>query len=162
MRIGGFLFVWSLLAATIAALSLGPSFAHVLESAPRLGVWSPQLWRETTVFNGQFRLFAVVGAPIDIAAILCPALLAYLLWPDRLASGYAMAATALFAFALAVWALRVAPANSVLAIWQPGQPIAADFNAIRWRWESGHMAVAALKFIGFVALMLSIVSIRRA
>ena len=48
------LFLWAVLTATIAALSLGPSFAHVLESLPRLSQWSPELWRETTVFNSQF------------------------------------------------------------------------------------------------------------
>jgi hypothetical protein len=151
---------WSPLTTTIAALSLGPSFAHVLESAPRLGVWSPELWRETTVFNEQFRLFLLVGAPLDVAAIFCPGVLAYLLWGDRPASIYAVAATLLFALALAAWALRVAPANAVLATWQPG-PIAADFEAIRWRWETGHMIVAALKLAGFVALMLAVLSIRR-
>lgn len=161
MRIDGFLFLWSLLTATIAALSLGPSFAHVLEAAPRLNTWSPELWRETTVFNGQFQLFAVVGAPLDIVAIFCPAMLAYLLWSDRLASIYAVAAALLFAAALAAWALRVAPANAVLATWQPGQPIVADFEAIRWRWETGHMIVAAVKLAGFLSLMLAILSIRR-
>ena len=47
---------WSVLAAAVAALSLGPSFAHMLESGPRLYVWSPELWREATVFNQQFML----------------------------------------------------------------------------------------------------------
>ena len=28
----------------VAALSLGPSFAHVLESGPRLGEWPPPWW----------------------------------------------------------------------------------------------------------------------
>ncbi|TIP54534.1 MAG: DUF1772 domain-containing protein, partial [Mesorhizobium sp.] len=31
MEIRGFLLFWSILAAAVAALSLGPSFAHVLE-----------------------------------------------------------------------------------------------------------------------------------
>jgi hypothetical protein len=50
----GFMLFWAVLAVTIAALSLGPSSAHVLESIPRLKQWSPELWRETTVFNAQF------------------------------------------------------------------------------------------------------------
>ncbi|RVD46830.1 DUF1772 domain-containing protein, partial [Mesorhizobium sp. M8A.F.Ca.ET.023.02.2.1] len=66
MRIYGLLLFWSVLTATIAALSLGPSFAHVLESVPRLIRWSPALWREATVFNGQFLLFAIIGAPLDV------------------------------------------------------------------------------------------------
>lgn len=145
------------LTATVAALSLGPSFAHVLEAAPRLAVWSAELWREATVFNGQFRLFAPVGAVLDIAAILMPAVLAYLLRGDRPASTYALAAAVLYAAALVTWFAWVRPANNILATWQPG-PIPADFDEIRLRWETGHMAVAALKFGGFVSVALSMVS----
>jgi hypothetical protein len=52
---------------------------------------------------------------------------------------------------------RVAPANAVLATWQPG-PIPPDFAAIRDRWETGHMAVAALKLLGFMATALAVVA----
>jgi hypothetical protein len=48
----------------------------------------------------------------------------------------------------------VAPANAILATWQPG-PLPADFYAIRNRWEGGHMVVAALKMCGFIAVALS-------
>ena len=54
----------------VAALSAAPSFAHALEAYPRLMIWPPELWREATVFNAQFLLFAAVGAPIDLLAIL--------------------------------------------------------------------------------------------
>lgn len=141
----------AMLTLTIAALSLGPSFAHVLEALPRLTVWSPELWREATVFNGQFSLFAKVGAPLDIAAILLPGLLAYVARGDPRLAGFAVAAAVAYACALAAWAVIVAPTNSVLATWQPG-PIPADFEAVRWRWETGHMAVAAAKLLGFVLL----------
>ncbi|WP_352814505.1 hypothetical protein [Mesorhizobium sp. M0207] len=83
----GFLLFWSVLTAIVAALSLGPSFAHVLESVPRLTSWPPSLWRETTVFNAQFQFFAIVGAPLDVAAIACPGLLAWMLRSDRPAFG---------------------------------------------------------------------------
>ncbi|WP_202314439.1 MULTISPECIES: DUF1772 domain-containing protein [unclassified Mesorhizobium] len=149
-----------ILTATVAALSLGPSFAHVLEAMPRLAVWSPELWREATVFNGQFQLFAPVGAVLDIAAILCPAVLAFLIWGDRPASTFALAAAVLYAAALATWFAWVRPANNLLATWQPG-PIPADFEEIRLRWETGHMAVAALKLGGFVSIALSMASATR-
>jgi hypothetical protein len=32
---------WRLLTLVISALSLGPSFAHVLEAYPRLSLWAP-------------------------------------------------------------------------------------------------------------------------
>jgi hypothetical protein len=154
------LFLWSLLAAIIAALSLGPSFAHVLEATPRLTVWSPELWRETTVFNQQFKYFAIVGAPLDVGVIIILAVLALLLRKQKRAFGLALAATLLYAAALATWFLWVAPANAVLATWTRG-PIPADFTAIRGRWETGHMAVTAWKLVGFIALACSLLSIRR-
>jgi hypothetical protein len=156
----GPMIAWATLTVTVAALSLGPSFAHVLEAPPRLTVWSAELWRETTVFKGQFRLFAPVGAVLDVAAILCPAVLAWLLWNDRPASAYAWTAAVLYGAALATWFVWVRPANSMLATWQPG-PIPADFDEIRLRWETGHMAVAAFKLGGFVAVSLSMLSAGR-
>jgi hypothetical protein len=61
--------VWSFFAILVMALSLGPSFAHLLEAPPRLTAWPPELWREATVFHGQFAYFAIVGAPLDVGAI---------------------------------------------------------------------------------------------
>jgi hypothetical protein len=153
------LIVWSVLAATIAALSLGPSFAHVLESLPRLTQWSPELWRDATVFNAQFWLFAAVGAPLDLSAIALPAILAFMLRHDRPAFYFAVAAALVYAAALAAWFLLVAPANAELATWVPG-PIPENFDAIRLRWETGHMAVAAIKLVGFVMVALTLVTIR--
>ncbi|MGN6773593.1 MAG: DUF1772 domain-containing protein [Rhizobiaceae bacterium] len=154
------LFLWSLLAAVVAALSFGPSFAHVLEAAPRLAVWPPELWRETTVFNRQFEFFAIVGAPLDVGVIIVLAVLTWLLRRQRRSFHYALAATVLYAAALATWFAWVAPANAVLATWTEG-PVPADFAAVRDRWETGHMAVAAWKFAGFIALTCGLLSIHR-
>ncbi|RWC28620.1 MAG: DUF1772 domain-containing protein [Mesorhizobium sp.] len=160
MEIRGFLLFWSILAGVMAALSLGPSFAHVLESAPRLTKWSPSLWRETTVFNAQFQLFAVICAPLDVAAIGCPGLLAWMLRNDRPAFWYTLAAAVLYAVSLAMWFALVKPANDILATWVPG-PIPENFEAIRLRWETGHMIVAGFKAVGFVSLVVALLWIRR-
>jgi len=158
MEMRGFLLLWSVLAATVAALSLGPSFAHVLESLPRLTKWSPALWREATVSNAQFQLFAVIGAPLDVAAILCPALLAWMLRGQSAAFWLVLAATLLYAVSLALWFGLVKPANDVLASWAPG-PIPDDFESIRLRWETGHMAVTAAKALGFISLCFGLLSV---
>jgi hypothetical protein len=147
--------IWSLAALTVAALSLGPSFAHVLEAPPRLAVWSPELWREATVFNGQFRLFAVVGAPLDLGVIVVTGVLASLLRRRQGRFRFAVAGAVLFGLALVAWFALVAPANSVLATWQPG-PIPDGFHEVRNRWEAGHMVVAALKLLGFMATALAV------
>jgi hypothetical protein len=146
---------WSLIALTVAALSLGPSFAHALEAWPRVFVWPPELWRDATVFNAQFVLFLYVGAPLDLAAVGLAALLAYFVRDDRRRLGFAVSASVLYALALLVWASWVAPANDALAGWTPG-PIPAEFAEVRDRWESGHIVVAAVKLLGFMALSLSV------
>jgi hypothetical protein len=153
------LFLWSLLSVVIAALSLGPSFAHVLEAVPRLTVWSPELWREATVFNAQFEYFAIVGAPLDVGAVIVLAILAYLVRRERRVFRLVLAAVLLCAAALATWFLWVAPANAVLASWTRG-PVPPDFNTVRDSWETGHMAVAAFKFIGFIALACALLPAR--
>jgi hypothetical protein len=145
------LFMTNMAALILVALSLGPSFAHVLEAPPRLNTWSPELWREATVFNGQFQLFAWIGGPLDVAAILVAALLAYLLLDDRPALWFVLAGACLLAGGLLAWVTLVAPANAVLATWQAGA-IPQDFDAIRWRWESGHMVMAGLKLLAFAAI----------
>lgn len=150
-----------LVTLVVAALSLGPSFAHVLEAPPRLTTWSPELWREAMVFNGQFALFATIGAPLDIGVIILTGFSAWLAGGARPRFRFALAAALLFAAALAAWLSIVAPANAVLATWRPG-PIPSDFAAIRGRWETGHMIVAALKLAGFAALGLSILASDRA
>jgi hypothetical protein len=140
-----------LLSLVLAGLSLAPSYAHVLEAPPRLADWPPGLWREATVFHGQFAWFAIVGAPIDIAAILVIALLAWASRGERPTRWLTLASAALFLAALLAWTVLVVPANALLAGWRPGA-IPPDFAAVRAQWEHGHMAVAALKALGFVAL----------
>ena len=158
-EIRGFLLFWSVLAATIAALSLGPSFAHALESLPRLTKWSPSLWREATVFNGQFLLFAVIGAPLDVAAIACPGLLAWMVRADRPALWFVLASAVLYAVSIALWFALVKPANDVLGTWEPG-PIPENFEALRLRWETGHIIIAGTKAAGFISLVVGLLSIR--
>jgi hypothetical protein len=160
MQYSAFTLFWAWLTGLVAALSFGPSFAHVLEAWPRLRIWSPDLWREATVFNGQFALFLYVGAPLDMLAIVLPALLAFLARQNGTAALAAAAGAALYALALLLWFALVSPANHVLATWMPG-PIPADFEAVRWRWETGHMAVASAKLIGLALVLLSLILVGR-
>lgn len=144
------------IALVVGALSLAPSFAHLLEAYPRLAVWPPELWRETTVFNAQFVMFAVIGAPVDVLAIVSSAALTFMLRRRRPDFRFALAATIGFALALALWLAIVAPANSLLATWTPG-PIAPDFAAVRLRWEVGHIVIAVMKLAALTLLALACV-----
>lgn len=146
----------SIVSLVLAALSLGPSYAHVLEASPRLTVWPAELWRDTTVFHRQFEWFALIGAPVDVAAIIAAVALAVLVRRRKPAFWLVITGAFFLAAGLAAWFGLVAPANAVLATWQPG-PIPPDFDVIRMRWETGHMVVAGLKLCGFVLLCLAAV-----
>ena len=145
----------SVVSIVLAALSLGPSYAHVLEAPPRLAVWPAELWRDAMVFHRQFEWFALIGAPVDVAAIIAAVALAFVVRDRKPTFRLVISAAAFLAAALAAWFGLVAPANAVLATWKPG-PIPSDFDAIRLRWETGHMVVAALKFCGLVLLCMAI------
>src|SRR3546814_21094703 len=101
----------SLLALVLAALSLGPSYVHLLEAQPRLEICSPELWRETTVFNGQFRLFAIVGAPVEMATLPLTALPAWLLRREQPDVPFAAPGAVLSLLTFATSLLVGAPAN---------------------------------------------------
>lgn len=150
------LYAANVICLVLSALSLGPSYAHVLEAPPRLTVWPPELWRDATVLHRQFEWYAWIGAPIDVAAIIAAFTLAFLVRELRPTFWLVIAGAACLAVGLAAWFAIVAPANAVLATWKPG-PIPADFDAIRTRWETGHMIVAALKLCGLVLLCMAIV-----
>jgi hypothetical protein len=137
-------------ALTVAALSLGLSFAHLAEAPPRLWAWSPDLWRQATVFGGQYALFAPLGALLDSVSVLLAGILAWMAQGQR-PFRPALAACLLYAVALGTWFAWVAPANAALAAWLPG-PLPDDFFDVRDRWESGHAAIALIKLAGFVAL----------
>ncbi len=93
-------------------------------------------------------------------AVACTGLLAWLLREERSAFWFAFCAALLYGLALILWFALVKPANDVLAAWAPG-PIPQDFEAIRLRWETGHMVVAAFKAAGFISLVLALLAIRR-
>ncbi|SFP63932.1 hypothetical protein SAMN03159463_04578 [Mesorhizobium sp. NFR06] len=159
MEMRGFLLFRSVLTTTIAALTLGPSFAHVLESLPRLTKWSQALWGDATVFNTQFQLFAVIGAPLDIAAILCPALLARMLRRNPLPSGSCSLPPCSM---LSRWRFGSGLSNRPTTFLRPGGEDRSRiiFEAVRLRWETGHMAVTAAKALGFISLCFGLLRVR--
>jgi len=161
MKLSRAILVWSLIAVTVMALSLGLSFAHLMEAPPRFLDWPGELWREATVFHGQYRLFGILGGPIDVSAILLGFVVTYIIGrSDRPAFTLAFAASAVYLIGLVIWLAVVAPANAELATWTPG-PLPENFETIRLRWETGHIIIACVKFIGFLLIVSAILSMRR-
>jgi hypothetical protein len=70
------------------------------------------------------------------------------------------AATILYAVSLATWFAVVAPMNAVLAQWEPGA-VPETFEAVRDRWEAGHIAISAIKFVGLGCLIAAALSLGR-
>jgi hypothetical protein len=122
--------------------------------------WDAVGHRRTDIRHSQFAYFAIVGAPLDVGAIVLGAIMTVVVRRRRPAFRLAMAGTILFAVSLATWISVVAPANAILAQWVPG-PIPDDFAAVRYRWEAGHIAISAVKTAGLCCALAAGLSLGR-
>ncbi len=132
----------------ITALSLGSSWSHVLQIRGK-APWSGSFWR--AAMESLYRDYAIIGGPVDIAAILVTWWLAWML---RRSGDFRWALTAAVLLTVAfvvVWVGFVAPINSVFATWTP-DTVPADWTRWRDRWELCHAVIAALKLVAFAAL----------
>lgn len=80
---------WRTLVVTFSALTLGQTFAHVLE-LPRRSTYDAQTWASLTQPNALYRYFGVIGGPIEVAAVIGVALVAVANRRRRLALGAAV------------------------------------------------------------------------
>jgi hypothetical protein len=151
-----FLKSWRFLTILLASLSLAMSFCHVLEMPARRS-WDSTLWVATTVHGGLYYMFGPggVGAWIDAGAVLASVALVFLVRRRLPAFRLTVIGAVCLAGAHAAWWALVFPANLELANWVSG-PIPPDWMHWRDRWEFGHATVAGIKFIGFVAIVLSV------
>lgn len=143
----------------LASLSMAMAFAHLLEMPPRLE-WNAELWIETTVTGGAFRLFGSIGAVIETTAWIAALVLSFSL---RHQSGpaFSLAATgaALMIAAYAIWWLFVFPANQMHATWTP-EIYPPDWERWRNQWEYAHASRAVLLIFALGALVLSALNMR--
>ncbi len=132
---------------TCVALTLGLSFAHVLEIPGKLQLDGPQwLMVQHHLYVG----FGTVGAAIEVAAIVLAWVLAIRL--RRTPEGRdTLAAAILVTIGLIEWALVVAPMNARLNGWT-ATTLPATWQTTRDRWEAGHAIQAALFFAAFLLL----------
>lgn len=150
------IFWWRLLSLLLTALSLGMSFAHVLEMPVKLR-WPPAFWADVTTFHGLYYLFGRIGSVIDVGAVLACAVLAVLVRRRRPAFAFSFTAAILLAIGLGLWFLLVAPMNAIMTGWTPGLSPSA-IGTVRSQWEFGHAAVAVAKLVAIVALFLSVLA----
>lgn len=140
--------VWAV-ALCLAALTLGMTFAHTLELAPKMS-YGPQLW--TRINQSLYPYFAFVGGPVEVANAILLALLAARAYRARAPLLPIMVAAGGFAAALLVWFTVVNPANGEIASWS-ARAVPVSWEAWRARWEFGHAARFALMLAGYVGLV---------
>ena len=141
---------------TLLLASLGSSFgaAHVLELPPRMQ-YDPALY--TAVTSTLYRWFGIVGAIVQVGALLAGALLTYLV-RGRPSSRWTLAGVLCLLSSLVLWAALVQPVN---VAWgealRSGPEIAqAAYIRLRGRWGYGHVAAFAAWFVGFCLLVRSV------
>ncbi|HZP10566.1 DUF1772 domain-containing protein [Methyloceanibacter sp.] len=144
-------------ALMLAALTLGMGFCHLLQLPARMG-WDQYLWVGSTVQGGLYSLFGSIGAIIDVLTVISLGLLAYLVREHhRPGVMLALGAALLFAAALLLWWVLVYPVNVELAKWVNG-PVPSDWTVYRARWEWGHATISLFEFVGFAALIGSVLA----
>lgn len=133
----------------VCSMSFALSFAHLMELPARMS-WGQDLWVETTVTGGLYRMFEMPGALIAVGAVLLSAILAFM---RRSSEGavWLIAGAVLFAISLATWFAFVAPMNKHLAEWRTSGAV-TNFASVRAQWEYAHATIAALTFAGLACL----------
>jgi hypothetical protein len=154
--------IWFRLAAlTLTALTLGLSFAHVLEMPAKLA-YPPDLY--VALQNSLYVSFGPpgVGAFVEPGAILAAVILAYLVRRRRPAFWLTVGATIglLLAFPV-VFFIYTQPANTVFHA-AGAASVPGDFERYRDQWEYSHAARFVLHLAAFVFLALSVLHRPRA
>ena len=146
-----FLYFWCVLSLTLAALLLGTTFAHTLETPAKLRYDGPQwLHAQHTLYPA----YASIGGTIELLAIIAAAVLAVVLRDWRPALIVALAGTACLAIAFLFWLTVTNRVNARTAEWT-ADTLPADWQLWRSRWEFSHVVRFVLHLAGFALLVLA-------
>jgi hypothetical protein len=142
------------LSLLLVALTLGLTFAHVMEIPGKLRL-DGATW--LAVQHNLYVAFGVVGAVIEVLAIALTWLLVLMTRRRRPALWWTLAAAACVSAGLGDWFLLVAPMNAALSVWTP-DTLPADWTRYRDQWELGHAIHAGFFALGFSALVLALLA----
>jgi hypothetical protein len=152
--------VWQTVTMTLVALTMGTSFAHVLEWPAKLGYTGEFYLRLQTSLYAYWGPPRITGfvEPAAVLSVLCLAVLCRRR-PVSLRLTRGAATCLLLAFpVLFFW--RVAPANATFLHAAHAEILPSDWNAWRTQWETGHAIRFVLHLIAFVLLAFSLTSER--
>ena len=141
------------IAVVLTALTMGMAFAHTLELPQKMG-YDAVMW--TSVMHGLYLYFAIIGGPVEVAAVIA-ALVFAVRYRGRPGRRLAAVGAACFVIALAWWFAVINTANSVIGKWALNA-VPADWERWRMQWEFGHAAHFVLAFAGFLTLLLATVN----
>jgi hypothetical protein len=142
------------LSLLLVALTLGMTFAHVMEIPGKLRL-DGATW--LTVQHNLYIAFGVVGAAIEVLAIVLTWILVLMVRRRRPALWWTLAGAICVSAGLADWFLLVAPMNAALNVWTP-ETLPVDWTRYRDQWETGHAIHAALFGLGFSALVVALLT----
>ncbi len=145
---------WYFVTLLLTALLMGTSFAHTLEMPAKLAV-DGLTWM--TFQHTLYRYFAYVGAPVELGSIAGVAWLTTLTRNHRRTFYLALFAALCFVSAFGVWLGFTNSVNAETAQWTANS-LPPDWSAWRTQWEYSHAARFTLHFLGFMALLLSLIA----
>jgi hypothetical protein len=142
---------WRFITTVFVALSLGMAFCHLLQLPTRMS-YDAEMWRNT---QSMYQYFGPpIGAIIESGAWLSVVVLAVLLRRRHPAFGWALVGAICMVTAQAAWWVLVNPVNNIMMNWTPAT-IPSDWAEYRLQWEYAHAARAIMQFVGFSALLIS-------
>ena len=130
----------------LVALVMGTTLAHALEMPAKMRV-SGSFWVECQ--HTLYRFFRYIGGPIEVAAVLISAALAYFTF-GRATFGASLIASILLIIAFVVWAVLTERVNRQVAKWTAAD-IPRDWERWRTRWEYSHLVRFLLHFVAFAS-----------
>jgi hypothetical protein len=142
------------LSLLFVSLTLGMTFCRVMEIPGKLRLDGAQ---RLMVQQHLYVAFGVIGAGIEVLAILLTWVVALQVRMRRRAFSLILGAAICVTGGLVIWALVVAPMNAALNNWTP-KTLPADWTAYRDQWEIGHAIHAVLFGLGFTGLLMALMA----
>ena len=139
---------------TLTALGLAPGASHLMQLPVKMG-YTAEMY--TAITSTLYSWYGLVGGAIQVGAFISVAMLA--VRARRLPGGGLAAASAGALLAsLLLWGFVVGPVNASWAGAADLSPeqFAQAYDGLRARWEYGHVTGFAIHFLGFCALVISV------
>jgi hypothetical protein len=141
------------LALVFTALALAPAVAHLASLPNKIDLAQTDYFISQNVYRG-WDLFGVA----QIGALLSNFALVVMLRAQTVPLSLAGLALLCQIATLAIFFAFTFPPNKATDNWTS---IPADWESLRWQWESSHAASAVIAFIGFCALTASVLATRQ-